>query len=39
MMVDSFIPGRQTLFRGTTTLVTPVITPTKKAVRVAIRLR
>ena len=39
MMVDGLIPGRQTLFRGSTTVVTPVITPTKKAIDVAIRWR
>jgi hypothetical protein len=39
MMVDALIPGRQTLFRGNTVVVTPVVTPTKKAVNVAIRLR
>jgi hypothetical protein len=32
MMVDALIPGRQTLFGGSTTAVTPVITPTKKAI-------
>jgi hypothetical protein len=37
MMVDGLIPGRQTLFRGSTTVVVPVITPTKKAIDVAIR--
>ena len=36
-IVDRLIPGRQTLFGGSTTLVTPVITPTKKAIDVAIR--
>lgn len=38
-MVDSLIPGRQTLFRGSTTVVTPVITPTGKAINVAIGWR
>ena len=38
MIVDGLIPGRQTLFRGSA-VVTPVITPTKKAINVAIRLR
>ena len=37
LMVDSFIPGRQTLFGGSTTVVTPVLTPDKKAIDVAIR--
>ena len=37
MMVDGLNPGRQTLFGGSTTVVTPVITPTKKAIDVAIR--
>jgi outer membrane lipoprotein SlyB len=39
MMVDGLIPGRQTLFGSSTTIVTPVITPTGKAVNVAIRWR
>ena len=39
MMVDALIPGRQTLVVGGTTLVTPVITPDKKAIDVAIRWR
>jgi hypothetical protein len=39
MMVDGLVPGRQTLFKGSTTVVTPVITPTGKAVNVAIRWR
>jgi hypothetical protein len=39
LMVDSLIHGRQTLFGGSTTVVTPVITPTKKAIDVAIRWR
>ena len=39
MMVDGLNPGRQTLFGGSTTVVTPVITPTTKAVDVAIRWR
>ena len=39
MMVDALIPGRETLVVGGTTVVTPVITPTKKAIDVAIRLR
>jgi hypothetical protein len=39
MMVDGLIPGRQTLFGGSTTVVTPVITPSSKAVNVAIRWR
>ena len=39
MMVDGLIPGRQTLFGGSTTVVTPVITATGKAVNVAIRWR
>ena len=39
MMVDGLNPGRQTLFRGTTTVVAPVITPSKKAIDVAIRWR
>ena len=39
MMVDGLIPGRQILFGGSTTLVTPVITPNKKAIDVAIRWR
>ena len=39
MMVDGIIPGRQTLFGSSTTLVTPVITPTKKAIDVAVRWR
>jgi len=37
MMVDALIPGRQTLLRGSTTLVMPVLTPTKKAIDVRIR--
>jgi len=39
MMVDTLIPGRQTLFGGSTTVVAPVITPTNKAIDVAIRWR
>jgi hypothetical protein len=39
MMVDGLIPGRQTLFWGSTTVVTPVITPNRKAIDVAIRWR
>jgi|SRR5688572_29019025 len=39
VMVDGLIPGRQTLFGSSTTVVTPVITPTGKAVNVAIRWR
>jgi hypothetical protein len=39
MMVDGLIPGRQTLFWGNTTVVMPVITPSKKAIDVAIRWR
>ena len=39
LMLDALIPGRQTLFGGTTTVVTPVITPNKKAIDVAIRWR
>lgn len=39
MMVDALIPGRQTLFGGSTTVVTPVITPNRKAIDVAIRWR
>ena len=39
MMVDALIPGRQTLFGASTTLVVPVITPTKQAIDVAIRWR
>jgi hypothetical protein len=39
MMVDGLIPGRQTLFGGSTTVVTPVITPNRKAIDVAIRWR
>ena len=39
MLVDGLIPGRQTLVGGSTTEVTPVITPTKKAIDVAIRWR
>jgi hypothetical protein len=39
VMVDGLIPGRQTLFGSSTTIVTPVITPTGKAVNVAIRWR
>jgi hypothetical protein len=38
-MVDWLIPGRQTLFGGGTTVVTPVMTPTKKAVDVTVRWR
>ena len=39
LMVDALIPGRQTLVGGSTTVVTPVITPTKNAIDVAIRWR
>ena len=39
MMVDGLNTGRQTLFGSGTTVVTPVITPTKKAIDVAIRWR
>ncbi len=39
MMVDGLIPRRQTLFRGTTTVVAPVIMPNSKAIDVAIRWR
>jgi hypothetical protein len=39
MMVDALIPGRQTLFGSSTTVVTPVITPERKSIDVAIRLR
>ena len=39
MMVDGLNPGRQKLFGGSTTVVTPVITPNRKAIDVAIRWR
>ena len=39
LMVDGLIKGRQTLFGGSTTIVTPVISPDKKAIDVAIRWR
>ena len=39
MMVDGLIPGRQTLFGGSTTVVKPVITPNRKSIDVAIRWR
>jgi len=39
IMVDGLIPGRQTLFGGSTTVVTPVITPAAKAVNMTIRWR
>lgn len=39
LMVDWLIPGRQTLFGGTTIVVKPILSPTKKAVDVAIRWR
>ena len=39
LTVDALIPGRQTLLGASTTVVTPVITPTKKAIDVAIRWR
>ena len=37
MMVDALIPGRQILFGASTTVVRPILSPTKKAVDVAIR--
>ena len=39
LMVDGLIPGRQTLFGGNTIRVSPVRTPTTKAIGVAINLR
>ena len=39
LMVDALIPGRQTLFGSSTTVVTPVITSDRKSIDVAIRLR
>jgi hypothetical protein len=39
IIVDGLIPGRQTLFGGSTTVVTPVITSDRKSINVAIRLR
>ena len=39
LMVDGLIKGRQTLFWGSTTVVTPVITPDRKSIDVAIRWR
>ena len=39
VIVDGLISGRQTLFRGSATVVTPVITPNRKSIDVAIRWR
>lgn len=39
IIVDGLIPGRQTLFGGGTTVVTPVITSDRKSINVAIRWR